>query len=414
MTVKRVAVIGAGIVGVATALWARRAGHEVALIDRDGPASGTSYGNAGILAAAAVDQANLPGLARQVPRMLLDPNEPVFLKWRSLPRLAPWLLRHLAHARPAAAEARARALAPLLTDSLEQHQALAEGTPAARYIVPTEFLYLYRDRVHFDANATMWALRRNQGIAWSEEDSATLARTDPGFGPAVGFAARVPNHGYITDPGAYVRALATAFERDGGRLLRGTATAIARSGGTVTGVRLGGETLDADTVILCTGAWSAPLAKDLGLTLPLTTERGYHMELFGASITPRRPAMISSGAFVATPMEGRLRLAGIAEFGDLESAPSRAPFRLLERGIRRVLPGITWEESREWMGHRPVLVDSTPAIGPVPEVSGAYLGLGHDHVGLTGGAKTGRILAQLISDQRPNLDLSPYAPGRFG
>ena len=112
-------------------------------------------------------------------------------------------------------------------------------------------------------------------------------------------------------------------------------------------------------------------------------------------------------------MEGRLRLAGIVEFGGLDAPPSRAPFALLRRQIKRAVPGIAWQEAREWMGHRPAIVDSIPVIGEAPALTGAYLGFGHHHVGLTGGAKTGRLLAQLVSGRAPNIDLAPYAPSRF-
>lgn len=128
---------------------------------------------------------------------------------------------------------------------------------------------------------------------------------------------------------------------------------------------------------------------------------------------PRSPVMVASGKFVVTPMDGRLRLAGIVEFGGLDAPPSRAPFALLERGIRVAIPGIEWKKTEEWMGHRPSLSDSTPVIGDVPGVAGAYLGFGHDHVGLTGGPKTGRILAGLISGAVPNINLAPYAVTRF-
>jgi len=77
------------------------------------------------------------------------------------------------------------------------------------------------------------------------------------------------------------------------------------------------------------------------------------------------------------------------------------------------MPGLTWKHETEWMGHRPATVDSVPLIGPAPSLGGAWLGFGHHHVGLTGGPKTGRILAQMVAGRAPNLDLAPYAPSRF-
>jgi D-amino-acid dehydrogenase len=123
--------------------------------------------------------------------------------------------------------------------------------------------------------------------------------------------------------------------------------------------------------------------------------------------------MVASGKFVATPMDGRIRLAGIVEFGGLDAPPSRAPFELLRKNARAALPGVTWKEEIEWMGHRPAPADSIPIIGEVPGISGAYMGFGHHHIGLTGGPKTGRLLAQMIAGRTPNTDTSVYAPARF-
>ena len=122
--------------------------------------------------------------------------------------------------------------------------------------------------------------------------------------------------------------------------------------------------------------------------------------------------MIASGKFVMTPMEGRVRLAGMVEFGGLEKGPSKAPFELLRRNIRSAFPTLTWKEETEWMGHRPAPADSIPIIGEAPGVKGAFMGFGHHHIGLTGGPKTGRLLAQMIAGKTPNADMSVYAPAR--
>ncbi len=410
---KTVAIIGAGIVGVSTAIWLQRAGHTVILIDRKGPGEGTSHGNGGVLASCSIVPVTVPGLLRKAPRMLFDPNQPLFLKWGYLPTLAPWLVRYLGHANADAVHRRAAALAPIIGDSLAEHQALATGTGAEKWLRPSDYLFLYTDRRHYEGDAFGWSVRAGHGFKWDILEGDALRAYDPAFSPALGCAARFKDHGLISDPGRYVKDLAAHAEAGGARLLIGEVTDIAREGGRVTGVRVGGETLPCDAVVLAAGVWSKPLAERLGLRIPLESERGYHLELWEPSVMPRSPVMVASGKFVAAPMEGRLRLAGIVEFGGLDAPPSRAPFALLERSIRAAIPGIAWKKTVEWMGHRPSLSDSTPVIGPVPGVAGAFLGFGHDHVGLTGGPKTGRILAQLIGGTAPNLDLAPYAPERF-
>ncbi|MDJ0637648.1 MAG: FAD-dependent oxidoreductase [Paracoccaceae bacterium] len=410
---RQVAIIGAGIVGVSTGLWLQRAGHRVTMIDRAGPGEGASYGNGGVLASCSMVPVTGPGLIRKAPRMLMDPDQPLFLKWGYLPRLMPWLLKYLANANAEDTRRIASAIAGIVTDSLEEHQELARGTAAEHYIVPSDYLYLYSDRSAFEGDAFAWGLRRENGVVWEELEGAAFRAYDRIFTPDIKFAARMGNHGRISDPGKYVKALATEIEEKGGDIITGEVTDIVREGGKVTGVRIGGHTLECDTAVLALGAWSGPLAKSLGLNVPLETERGYHLELFEPSFMPRAPVMVASGKFVATPMEGRLRLAGVVELGGLKAAPSKAPLALLKRHALAAMPGLTWATEKEWMGHRPAPADSIPVIGAVPAVDGAFTAFGHHHIGLTGGPKTGRLLSQVITGQKPNLDLGVYSPARF-
>ncbi|MEM6637323.1 MAG: FAD-dependent oxidoreductase [Pseudomonadota bacterium] len=410
---RTVAIIGAGIVGVSTAIWALREGLKVILIDREGPAAGTSFGNGGVLASCSVVPVSTPGLLGKAPRMLMDPNQPLFLKWRYLPRLLPYLTRYLRHANATDARKRAEAMVPIIGESLADHLALADGTGAEAWIKPSDYLFLYEDRTHYESDAFGWDTRRDLGFAWDELESQDMRDYDPCFGASIGFAARLRDHGRISDPGAYVVALAGYAEAQGARIIKADVDDIVRENGRTTGVRAAGETIACDAVVVATGAWSGPLAAKLGLNVPLETERGYHIDLWEPSVVPRAPVMVASGKFVITPMEGRVRLAGVVEFGGLSAPPSRAAFDLLERNVRKAIPGLEWKEQTEWMGHRPAMADSTPLIGPVPNIPGAYFGFGHDHVGLTGGPKTGRLLSQLIAGKQPNIDMAPYDPARF-
>lgn len=413
MAAKTVVVIGAGIVGVSTAIWLQRDGHKVILLDRAGPAEGTSYGNGGVLASCSIVPVTVPGLIRKAPRMLFDPKQPLFLRWGYLPKLAPWLIRYLRHANAEDVHRIASAMVHVVGDSLADHQALAAGTGAEKWIVPSDYLFVYNDRKHYEGDAFGWSVRKANGFVWDELEGEAFAAYDPAFSRKLGFAARLGDHGRIADPGQYVKDLAAHMVAQGGEMRIAEATGFAMEGGRVSGVRAGGETIPCDAAVLATGVWSGPLARALGVKVPLESERGYHLELWEPSVMPKSPVMIASGKFVATPMEGRLRLAGIVEFGGLDAPPSRAPFELLRSNVLEALPGITWKETKEWMGHRPAPADSIPLIGESPKVSGAYLGFGHHHVGLTGGPKTGRLLAQLIGGRKPNVDLAPYSPSRF-
>ena len=408
-----VIVVGAGMVGIAAAMRMQEYGHQVTLIDRAGPAGGTSFGNAGILASSSVIPVTTPGIMRKAPKMLFDPLQPLFLRWRYLPKLMPWLIPYLRHANMADTQRIAEALNPIIGQSLQDHQALAAGTQAERWIRPCDYTYIFKDRSGFEADKAMWDLRKALGHEWIEYENEAFTAYDPFMADSHRFAIAMQNHGMILSPGDYIADLVKVFEERGGRMITADVDAISHENGHVTGIRTGGEALPADRVILAMGAWSGTLAKQLGISIPLEAERGYHIELWHPNAKPKTPLMVVAGKFVVSPMKDRIRLAGIVEFGGLKAAASEAPFRLLMHNVRQYMPDLTWAEETRWMGHRPAPTDSIPVIGEVPEIKGVFMGFGHHHVGLTGGAKTGQILAMLASDIHPNMDLSAYDMRRF-
>lgn len=408
-----IVVIGAGIVGISTAIWLQRDGHEVVLIDREGPAAGTSYGNGGVLASCGVIPVNAPGLLKKAPAMVLNPDSPLFLRWSYLPKMLPWLKNYLARANADDTRKAARALTGLLYDSLQQHQQLALGTPAERWLVPSDYVFVYDSRADFEADGFGWQLRREMGFNWDELSPAEFAEYEPVFSGSGKMAIRLKNHGHITDPGKYVEDLVAHFVKQGGTLEIADVSDLHISDGAVTHLETNTGKIACSSVVLAAGVWSKPLADKLGIKVPLESERGYHIELINPSVVPSTPLMLVSGKFVVTPMDGRIRCAGIVEFGGLDAAPSSAPFALLEKQIRQAIPGLSWERTEKWMGHRPAPTDSIPLIGPFPGVANAYAGFGHHHIGLTGGPKTGKLIADMIASRQPNTDLAPYQVERF-
>ena len=199
------------------------------LIDRAGPGEGASFGNGGVLAACSVVPVTVPGLMRKVPQMLFDANQPLFVRWRYLPRMLPWLYRYMSHANAEDTRRIAQALAPLTSDSLADHQAMAEGTPAERWITPCDYLYIYKDCAHFQGDAFGWEIRRAHGFDWEELEGAAFHDYDPAFANDLDFAVRLPGHGRITDPGRYVKDLATHAESQGARVLQAEVTDIVRT-----------------------------------------------------------------------------------------------------------------------------------------------------------------------------------------
>jgi len=410
---KHVVVIGAGIVGISTAVWLQRSGHKVTVVDRLAPGEATSYGNAGVLASCASVPVTGPGLLKKAPGMLFNQDGALFLKWRYLPKLAPWLIKYLKHANEPDTRRIARAVHEIIGDSLSDHQALAAGTPAERYVVPSDYTYVYKDRTGFTKDALSWDIRRQNGFQWTELEGDALRERIPSLGKVFNFGVVLPGHGRISDPGAYVKALASHIEAQGAEILCSDVDDIVVGNGRIRHVLTATGPIECDAAVVATGAWSGFLMKQLGTTVPLESERGYHVEFWKPSYMPDMPLLMADGKFAVTPMNGRLRAAGIVEFGGLDAPASNAPFEFLERQMKLAFPDMTWGRTVRWMGHRPAPSDSIPVIGEIGNANGVYAGFGHHHVGLTGGPKTGRLLAQIIGGQRTNIDLAPYSPMRF-
>ncbi|KAJ04327.1 NAD(P)/FAD-dependent oxidoreductase [Sulfitobacter mediterraneus] len=405
-------VIGAGIVGVSTAIWLRRAGVEVTVIDRGAPGTGTSHGNAGVLASCAMVPVTGPGLMRKAPGMLLDRDFPLFLRWSYLPRLMPWLHKYLAVANDADTRRIAKGLTTITGDSVEQHKSLCDELGLGDWVSESEYCFAYNSRAAFEAEHYVWALRKEAGFEPRLIEGAEVHDYEPALGPQINTLAVMKDHGFIRSPGGYVQALAKAFEEMGGTVMQAEVKDFDLSGGQVRGVQTTEGTIPCDNLVLATGVWSKPLMKKLGLNVPLEAERGYHIVFENASGGPARPTMIASGKFVATPMEQGLRCAGIVELGGLEAGPSDAPLALLRRQAKAAFPGLKATNEIEWLGHRPAPSDSLPLIGEVGN-SRVFTAFGHHHIGLTGGPKTGRLVAGLITGQAPNTDLTAYHPQRF-
>jgi len=410
-----VCVVGAGIVGVATALNLLRHGRDVVLVDREAPGEGASFGNAGVLASSSIIPVTVPGMFTKVPKMLLDPLGPLYLRWLYLPRMAPWLIKYLAHATEGKVRHIAKHLAPLTADSLDEHLRLAEGTDALARIQRIPYAFVFPNRAAFEADTLGWGLRQEHDIPWRVIEGDAVREAEPHLAPAYQCLVELTHqHSAIDLPGAYVKDLARAFTDGGGRLVTAPVTGFLRDGARITGVVTETGEIAAETVVVAAGAWSARLLDSLGIHVPLETERGYHVQLNKASKRPNRALMIADGKLVTTPMGDGLRLAGLVEFGGLEAPANPAPIRTLLKRAEIVFPGIQYEDHTEWLGHRPAITDSLPVMGPVQGHPGLVLAFGHHHVGLTCGPRTGRLIADQIVGRTPNIDLTPYDVKRFG
>jgi len=410
-----ITVIGAGIVGIACAINLQRRGYQVTVIDREAPGDACSFGNAGMMAPVALVPVNVPGILWKVPRMLLDPLGPLFLRWGYMPKLLPWLTSYLYNSRADKVAQVANALSPLVGGALEEHQLLAVGTGAEKWIKPSPYLYVYRDRAALEADGYAWSLRRARGIEARILVDAELHEFEPAISDNYNAALVMEEgHGFARNPSELVKALARGFERAGGKLLQGAVDSVELRDSRVISLGVDGESLPVTQLVIAAGAWSARLSAQLGDNVPLEAESGYHITVTNPGVKPRCPIMSTDGKLVATPMAHGLRFAGLVEFGGLEAAPDYDRTQTLMAHAKRLFPEMDASDISEWHGHRPATPDSLPVIGRASQVTNAYYAFGHQHVGLMSGPKTGRALAELIDGETPDLDLTPYSVQRFG
>ncbi len=414
---KKVAVIGAGMVGIATASYLQRAGHDVVVIDPQPPGQGASFGNAGCFNPSSVVPVATPDTWKHVPKYLADPLGPLRIRWSYLPTLAPWLIRLIRAGTPERIEAQARALKTLLGPCLEALLPLARDAGAEGLVARNGILIAYRSQASWDADAGAWDIRRRNGTHWEELNADELRQFDPHLSRDFVRGKLVPDNGHCLDPGGLVAALAEAVQRDGGTLLRRSATGFRLDGGRLRAVQTPEGDVAADAAVLAAGAHSKPLAAALGDAVPLETERGYHAMLRAPEVMPRVPTSDADAKFVATPMANGLRFAGTVELAGLRAEPDWERARIMLRQASTLYPALARSYSEDrftlWMGHRPSLPDSLPVLGPSSRSPDVFYAFGHGHVGMTGGPYTGKVIADIISGRPSPIDLSPFRASRF-
>lgn len=410
---RRAIVVGAGIVGVSTALELQRRNWNVTVVDRLAPGEGCSFGNAGILAAQAVVPVAMPGIMRKVPSMLLDRESPLTVRLGSLRTTVPWLMHFRRATRLEKVNATADAMKVLYGTSYEMHEALTREAGVPDLIKPSRYLYVHRDATQIDVeNGLSWKLRRERGSEIEVLEGPELHEAEPELSKEYTRGVRVGPMGFTLNPFRLTQSYARLFEQKGGTVRRAEVVALKPDGAQV-GVETSTGRLEAETVVVAAGAWSLKLVQPLGLDLKLIAERGYHMTFPNAGIGLNHVISELERQFAVTPMEIGLRVAGTEELGLADDPPAWRRAEVLLRQARRMFPNANLEGGSRWMGPRPGCPDSLPAIGPLPGHPNIYIAAGHGHLGLTGGPNTGRIVAAMASNERLNIPLEPYAPDRF-
>jgi glycine/D-amino acid oxidase-like deaminating enzyme len=407
-------VIGAGVVGLASAVYLQRSGIRAKVIDPQPPGMGASFGNAGLISPDSPVPIAIPGILRFVPGWLLDPQGPFSIKLGYFPQAAPWLLRWLRSSRMSRAIEISRAMRALHRDSLECWRDLL-GTEMFGALIRQNGQVQVWETSHESATSLAeQRLRNDHGISTERLAAEDLRRMFPGISHAVRRGLLIPGNGHTVDPHRIVRTLSELFVAAGGEILAERVLAIQPRSDAP------GYTIVTDKVerlveraVLTAGAWSGELLKPLGIPFSMESERGYHAALTSPNIELTRPIVNKSRYFAMTSMDGGLRVTGNVEIAGLRAPPDERYSRRLAVQAKLLFPELRFKEARYWMGHRPSTPDSLPIVGTAAGHPNLFLAFGSGHFGMTGGPPIGRLVARLIAGEPPGIDLLPYSARRF-
>ena len=408
-----IAVIGAGVVGLSTALYLRRSGRDVTIIDPLPPPGGASYGNAGMISADTSVPIALPGMLRKVPSWLTDPLGPLAVRPSYFPKALPWLMRWIAASRMPRVLEISDAMRALHKDAFLCWKELLGPQNFADLVRPAGQVHVWETDAETPGAALERQLRERQGIASQALTSDDLRQMFPGISTAVRRGVLVPGNGYTVSPQRIVQTLHRLFLEAGGRVVPESVMKIMprEGGGYDLMTNVGFHT--AQQIVVAAGAWSVRLLKPLGVSVPLETERGYHVMLPTPNVSLTTTLSNKSRSFGVTPMEQGLRVAGTVEIAGLDAPPDERRAKALLVNVRTMFPDVNTDGHRFWMGFRPSTPDSLPIVGEVAGRPGLFLAVGHGHFGMTGGPPSGRLLSQLINHQPTAFNAAAYGPQRF-
>ena len=409
---KKIAIVGAGIVGISSAINLVRRGCDVTLIDRNFKGKPASYGNASWLSSVSITPVLMPGMIKKIPKLLFSKDGPLFLRFPGFLKIIPFLTKYLSYAKKEKVDHISKNLAYLLKDSVNEHKELAKGTNATQWIKDSPYLFIYKNKKDFFNDEYTWSLRKKYGFNLIEVEEEELKSLLPGLSSEYKFAIKIDHLGYISNSQNYLDDLLDGFKKLGGKLVEDEVTDIVDKGDSISIITKENNIL-AEDVIISSGVYSNKFAKKFGVKVPVQSERGYHLELFDTDIKINYPIMNGYLKLAITPRPNGIRFAGLVEFGSLTSNPNPKAFELLMRNAKSMFPGIKFNTKQEWSGHRPSTVDSLPIIGKSKINEKVFFGYGHHHIGLTSGPKTGKMLTKSILRDNDQYDLTAFDPNRL-
>jgi len=410
-----VIVLGAGIVGVCVAIHLQRRGHSVVLVDRQAPGRGTSYGNAGIIQKEGVRPRAFPREFGELWRIATKRGLDTRYDLAALPGYVSPLAQYWWHSAPRRYRRIVADYAPLIAHSVSEHADLIAAAGAGNLIEKRGWMVAFRSperRDSFFAEAEQSS--RDYGVGIAMLDGAQLSRAEPALRIPMAGALHWTEPWTVRDPGGLVAAYAALFVRLGGAIATGDARSLNATGSGWSVTTSDGPVTAAHSVV-AVGPWSGNIIAPLGYRLPLFVKRGYHREYGQARAgTLNHPLLDAETGFLLAPMKRGIRLTTGAEFAHIDAAKNTTQIDGTEAVARELLPLGERLAAEPWLGARPCTPDMKPVIGRAPNHGNLWFAFGHAHHGLTLGAVTGRLLAEMMTGETPFLNVGPFSAARFG
>jgi len=409
--VKNIAVVGAGIVGICSAYFLKKSGFNVTLIDREDPGTMTSFGHACSFADYANVPVNYPGLIWDIPKMLLRKDGPLAVDFFYILKNLPWAFSFLQNCKKEKVDEIASSLTNLLKHSQLSYDEIFKDINVQEYISHEENLYLFDTKKSFEDYEYANVIRKNNKVKVRNLTKDEVKELEPNIANVYYAGQIFTGSRHTTNPLAISTKIFEKFLELGGTYIKQNVKNLIQKENFIE-LSLDNKKIIFDKIIISAGAWSNQIANMLGDKFPLDTERGYHILFETNEKLINRPVAWSESGFYLIQIHDGIRAAGTVEIAGLKKSPNKKRIEMIERQSRKVLPQLGNVKST-WMGRRPTLPDSLPIIGKSQQNSNVIYAFGHQHIGWTLGAVTGKIIDSLSRDQIPNIDISAYSPTRF-
>lgn len=403
-------VIGGGVVGTAVAYYLAKAGHPVTVVDQGRHGGACSHANCGYVSPSHVPPLAQPGVIGPTLRSMLSSSSPFYIRPRISPTLWDWLVRFWWNCNEPQMKRSAQARHALLDTSRKLYEELIETEGLDCNWEKRGLLFVFMEQKNFDHFAPMndW-LTRDFGVEAKPHANGELQKLEPALKDEVYGAWHYENDAHLR-PDRLMSSWRAVLERLGVKIVEQTkVTGFAGEGKALRAVRTDGGEIPAERFVFATGSWSPFFNKELGCTLRIQPGKGYSITMRRPEICPQIPMLLEERRVGVTPFSDGYRLGSTMEFGGYDSSVNKKRLGLLKTGASYYLKEpYTDEEYEQWYGWRPMTPDGVPYIDFAPKYGNVLVAAGHNMLGLSMGAATGKLAWQLLDKLPPHIDPAPY------